>query len=60
MEDAIKFGEMTGVQRLLMAHHDPTHTDSILNEQFATLQNNMGEFQVKYELAKEGLEIKLK
>lgn len=59
MEDAIRFATMAGVWHLLLAHHDPAHTDSMLTEQFHLLQKQLPEVSLKYELAKEGLEIEL-
>ncbi|MDO9374309.1 MAG: MBL fold metallo-hydrolase [Bacteroidota bacterium] len=59
MEDAVRFGEMAGVQRLLLAHHDPTHKDSMLEEHFKVLQHKFPGLSMKYEFAKEGLEIEL-
>ena len=37
MEDAIKFASLAGVKHLLLAHHDPNHTDKQLNELFARI-----------------------
>ncbi len=58
MDDALRFASMAKVKNLLLAHHDPGHTDLQLNEMFAALhqRNNVG-FQ--YELAREGMEIDL-
>ena len=58
MEDVIKYASMTGVKRLLLSHHDPSHTDELLNEIFSELQNKMGT-SFPYELAREGMEIEL-
>lgn len=59
MEHAVRFGLITSVQRLLLAHHDPTHTDAMLNKYFAVLQKTMGN-SLPYELAREGMVIDLK
>jgi ribonuclease BN (tRNA processing enzyme) len=64
MEDAVKLASSGGVKHLLLAHHDPSHTDTYLNELFADLQKNLSagagnNYSFKYELAAEGMEIEL-
>ncbi|TMI65384.1 MAG: MBL fold metallo-hydrolase [Bacteroidetes bacterium] len=64
MDDAVKFASMAGVKHLLLAHHDPGHTDIQLNELFADLQKSLSagagnNYSFKYELAVEGMEIEL-
>lgn len=58
MDDALSFAAMTGVQRLLLAHHDPGHSDEKLNELLADLVNRRGNI-LDYELAAEGMQIEL-
>lgn len=59
IEDAGLFASMAGVKHVLFAHHDPSRTDSQLNEIFSAFQQTAG-YRFKYELAKEGTEITLK
>jgi len=58
MDDAVKFASMAGVKHLLLAHHDPGHTDIQLNELFAELKKR-NNHSFKYELAAEGMTIEL-
>jgi ribonuclease BN (tRNA processing enzyme) len=58
MEDAIKFACMGKVKHLLLSHHDPSHSDTRLNEVFSELQKNVN-VPLKYELAVEGMQIEL-
>ena len=58
MEDAIKFASLAGVKHLLLSHHDPSHSDSQLNEIFSGLKKKIN-YPFKYELASEGMEIEL-
>lgn len=58
MDDAVKLASLGGVKHLLLAHHDPSHTDTQLNELFADLQKG-NNYLLKYELAAEGMEIEL-
>lgn len=58
MNDALLFSSLCEVKHLLIAHHDPYHSDDQLNELFRELQlNNKDIF--KYEMAKEGMELEL-
>jgi phosphoribosyl 1,2-cyclic phosphodiesterase len=58
MDDAVTFACRAEVKHLLLAHHDPSHTDSKLNELFAGLkEKNQKEFPM--ELATEGKEYDL-
>jgi len=58
MEDAIRLANLCGVKRLLLTHHDPSHTDARLNELYAELRNAVHS-SVPYDLAREGMEIDL-
>ncbi len=58
IDDAISFAAVANVKKLLLAHHDPSHSDEMLN----TLVNNIKEKRDTgfiYELAAEGMEILL-
>jgi hypothetical protein len=58
MDDALLFSSLCEVKHLLIAHHDPYHSDDQLNELFRDLQlNNL--FFFKYEMAREGMEVEL-
>jgi ribonuclease BN (tRNA processing enzyme) len=59
MDDAVKFASLAEVKHLLLAHHDPSHTDKQLNEIFADLKNR-SDYLFNYELAAEGMQIELK
>lgn len=53
MKDAIKFGIMTNVKKLLLFHHEPMHTDEQLQNLFSeTIKNKDLPFEI--ELAEEG------
>jgi phosphoribosyl 1,2-cyclic phosphodiesterase len=58
IDDACLFGSMAEVKKILLAHHDPSHTDAFLNDMFSTFKKNAGGIPPA-ELAKEGLEIEL-
>lgn len=58
MDDAAKFASLTGVKNLLLAHHDPAHTDAQLDELFADLKKR-NNYSFNYELAAEGMQIEL-
>jgi len=58
MDDTAKFAAKAGVKHLLLAHHDPAHSDDRLNELFADLKSR-NNYQFKYELAAEGMQIEL-
>lgn len=58
MEDALQFASVAGVKHMLLAHHDPNHSDAQLNGMFAALQQRKT-YPFRYELAKEGMEINL-
>jgi ribonuclease BN (tRNA processing enzyme) len=58
MDDTLQFASMAEVKHLLLAHHDPAHSDQQLNELFAGLQKR-NHYPFRYELAVEGMEIDL-
>lgn len=58
MDDATKFANLSGVKHLLLAHHDPQHSDEKLNQLFAELRSRYN-YQFNYELAAEGMSIEL-
>jgi ribonuclease BN (tRNA processing enzyme) len=53
MVDAVKFASLAGVKKLLLFHHDPYHTDSILEKNYQDLTEEKS-FDLKVELAREG------
>jgi ribonuclease BN (tRNA processing enzyme) len=58
MEDAIQLAFLSKVKRLLLFHHDPSHTDAQLHEIYALLRNEKGDL-LPFDLAREGVEIDL-
>jgi ribonuclease BN (tRNA processing enzyme) len=58
MDDAAKFASFAGVKRLLLAHHDPAHTDKQLDELLNDLKKR-NNYLFNYELAAERMEIEL-
>lgn len=58
MDDTLRFASMAEVKYLLLAHHDPAHSDAQLNEMFTALQKR-NNYPFRYELAVEGMEIEL-
>ena len=58
MDDALHFATMAGVKHLLLAHHDPDHSDATLNEMFSALQTRHNN-PIHHELAVEGMELEL-
>lgn len=58
INDACLFGSLTAVQRILLAHHDPSHTDTFLDEMFNSFKKSAGTIPPA-SLAKEGTEIDL-
>ena len=58
MDDTAKFASMAGVKHLLLAHHDPSHTDDHLNELLDDLKKG-NDYSFNYELAAEGMQIEL-
>ena len=58
MDDVLRFADMTGAKRVLLAHHDPGHTDMQLNELIEELRKRTN-YSFTYELAAEGMQIEL-
>ncbi len=58
MDDALLFASLAGVKHLLLAHHDPDHSDTQLDEMFTDLKKR-NNYSLRYELAVEGMEIEL-
>jgi ribonuclease BN (tRNA processing enzyme) len=58
MEDSIKLALLSEVKRLLLTHHDPSHTDTQLNEAYSGLLRKNGNL-LSFDLAREGMEIEL-
>jgi ribonuclease BN (tRNA processing enzyme) len=58
MHDALQFAAVAGVKRLLLGHHDPSHTDAKLEAMLADVKSK-SEYPFQFELAKEGMVIEL-
>ena len=58
MDDVLRFAEKANVKHLLLAHHDPAHSDVQLNALFEELKAKSN-YSFVYELAKEGDEIEI-
>lgn len=58
MDDAVLFATMANAKRLLMAHHDPAHSDEILDHMLIELKER-SHTNFSCELAAEGMEIML-
>jgi phosphoribosyl 1,2-cyclic phosphodiesterase len=58
MEDTLQFASSAGVKHLLLGHHDPSHSATLLEEMFAELKLN-NHYSFELDLAKEGMEINL-
>ena len=58
MDDAIKFATLSGAKHLLLAHHDPSHTDEQLDKLVTDLKNQ-NQYSCSFQLAAEGMEIEL-
>jgi ribonuclease BN (tRNA processing enzyme) len=58
MDDTLLFASISRVKHLLLGHHDPSHTDSELNEMFMNLEKN-SKYLFKYEMAVEEMEFDL-
>ena len=59
MDDTLRFASIAGVKHLLLGHHDPSHSDEILDNLLADLREKYN-YVFKYELAAEGMELQLK
>lgn len=58
MEDALQFASICKVKKLIIAHHDPYHSDDQLNKIFSELQFE-NKYELSYEMAEEGMEFTL-
>lgn len=58
VDDTLLFASLSRVKHLLLAHHDPSHSDTILDEIFAGLQQHQN-YSFNYEMAVEGMSIDL-
>lgn len=58
MDDTLNFASVARVKRLLLAHHDPSHSDAQLNDMFSDLKSRKN-IPFSYELAAEGRVIEL-
>lgn len=58
MDDAIFFASIAETKRLLLAHHDPSHSDEILDTMFSEVKER-NPVSFSCELAVEGMEIQL-
>jgi ribonuclease BN (tRNA processing enzyme) len=56
--DVLEFASLTGVKHLLIGHHDPSHSDTTLDEIVKEIQKNR-DYRFKFELAKEGMDVEL-
>jgi len=56
MDDALHFADVLQVKRLLLTHHDPSHTDAQLETMYARLKET-NSYSFPYELAVEGKRI---
>ena len=58
VEDALLFASLCKVKKILIAHHDPSHTDEQLNNIFKKLQLHPNK-HIELEMAEEGKELEL-
>jgi len=58
INDACLFGSLAEVKKILLAHHDPSHSDTFLDDMFSSFKKSAGDIPPAV-LAKEGLEIDL-
>ncbi len=58
IKDALEYATLCKVKKILLAHHDPTHSDEQLNKILLNIQDNYKEI-TNYAMAKEGDEIDL-
>jgi phosphoribosyl 1,2-cyclic phosphodiesterase len=58
IDDTLRLASIAGVKHLLLAHHDPSHTDEKLVDIFTDIVRRTN-YGFKYELAREGMEIDL-
>jgi ribonuclease BN (tRNA processing enzyme) len=58
MEDALEFASMTGAKRLILTHHDPIHSDTLLDQYYRNLKIST-HYPFPYEMAVEGTMIEM-
>ena len=58
IDDACLFASLAEVKKILLTHHDPTHTDAFLDDMLANFKKGAGNIP-SAALAKEGLEIEM-
>jgi phosphoribosyl 1,2-cyclic phosphodiesterase len=58
LDDVMLFAASAKVKHLLIAHHDPSHSDSQLGKMFAAIKRN-NTYKFSFEMAKEGMELDL-
>ncbi|HKC36848.1 MAG TPA: MBL fold metallo-hydrolase, partial [Chitinophagaceae bacterium] len=56
IDDACLFASLAEAKKILLSHHDPSHTDAFLDDMFASFKKKAGSMPPAT-LAKEGLEI---
>ena len=58
IDDACLFASLAEVKKILLTHHDPSHTDAFLDEMFESFKKTAGNIPPAA-LAKEGMEIEM-
>ncbi len=58
MQDAIQYAALCSAKELIIAHHDPSHSDEQLTNMFSHLLFK-NKYPLRYEMAEEGMEILL-
>jgi ribonuclease BN (tRNA processing enzyme) len=58
INDACLFGSMTSVKRILLSHHDPSHSDAFLEKMLSSFKKGAGNIP-STALAKEQMQIDL-
>jgi phosphoribosyl 1,2-cyclic phosphodiesterase len=58
MNDAVRFASVAGAKHLLLSHHDPSRSDTQLEELYDRLRNE-NHLSVQTDLAKEGMELEV-
>ena len=58
IDDACLFGSLAEVKKILLTHHDPSHTDAFLDEMLESFKKTAGNIPPAG-LAKEGMEIEM-
>jgi phosphoribosyl 1,2-cyclic phosphodiesterase len=58
MNDAVRFASVAGAKHLLLSHHDPSRSDSQLEELYDRLRSE-NHLPVQTDLAKEGMELEV-